>query len=214
MSTKTSKSSEAASTQERVEPTTEKNITFRALKFAHEVAYYTDLLLGLPKEIWGDRVKYELRNEMQTAWQQWYGNVDSAYSSKGKIMPTEEPKIFSAAQQVLYHEDRVQAALDKAGGMQDESEEVDDAQMDLELAKHRLNIRNEKFMALFDVWGHFVGHTGDSRWVYKAFAERKGNTKRTMSNDDLRKQLDDRRSTLENIHLPESEIADTDGETA
>jgi len=197
-----------------VEGDPEQNVTFRTIKFNQELQYYTHLLFGLPQEVWGDRVKYELNAELQTAWQQLYGNVSSAYSKDGQIYPVEEPAMFSSAQAVKYYTERVEAAIDKAGGMADESEEVDDEKFELELTEHRLAIREMKFYALLDVWAHFIGKTGDSRWEYKAYASKAGRAKRTESKDDLRKQLQQRRSELQNIHVGTADLADTAGERA
>lgn len=192
-----------------------KNVTLRTAIFAQVRDFFSVLLFGIPKEIWSDRIKYELRNELNTAWQQLYGNVNSTRSQKGQIMPAEEPRIFSAAQQVKYYEERLAALIDKAGSMADTSTEIDDAKVDLELAQHRLDIREQKFYGLYDVWCEMVGDTGDTKYEYKAYAEKQGGSyKRDMSNDDLRKQLAQRRSALQNIHLPASEIADAEGESA
>jgi len=192
----------------------EAHITFRTIKFQQELQYYNDLLFGLPPEVHGDRVKYELNAELQTAWQQLYGNISSAYSKNGSICPTDEPKMFSGAQAVKYYTERVTTAIEKAGGMADDSEEVDDEKMELELAEHRMAVREMKFGALMDIWAHFIGNTGDTRWTYKAYAERGGRSKRVESKDDLRKQLQQRRSELGNAHMTDSEVADVSGERA
>lgn len=190
------------------------HVTYKKLKYSQEVQWYGDLLIGLPKEVWGDRMRYELRSDLQTAWQQLYGNIDSTYSKAGQVCPADEPKMFSAAQQVKYYQERLQVAQEESRGAS-ESDEIDDAKMDLELAEHRLDMREQKFGALLQIWQDYVGVTGADKWEYKAWAERKSSrAKRSVGNDELRANLNKRREALANAHLTDAEQMDATGESA
>jgi hypothetical protein len=187
------------------------NITIRAATFAFYSAFFDDLLFGLPENIHGDRIKYELQSLMNTAWQQLYGNVNSTLSEKKQVIPATDPAMFSAAQQVLYMQEQVETVVDKLGKDSDldGNDEYQLAMFNLENAEHRLTMRDGMFNALNDLWNKYIGEP----YEYRAY-EQKRSTTPVGNPSEMREQLQKRRSALQNFHLTDSEKADAEGETA